>query len=116
MKVRRGYFALGGSEGVVHVTSDQDFTVAIWARNIETFGGGIQVLTPPSRFRTPAASGPQDGLVLEVPAQTGMNLGSIGGRGGETFDISNSSGARMVVFLTLSTTDTAHVDMTGVPA
>src|SRR4051794_28009082 len=90
-KVVRGYFALGDTDHVVHVTSSADFTLSIWARNVETFHGGVQILTPPSQFRTTASTGPHDGLVLDVPPQTGLDLGCIGARHNEVIDISNVS-------------------------
>jgi hypothetical protein len=37
-------------------------------------------MTPPSQFRGSASTGPNDGLVLNVPAQTGKDLGSVGHR------------------------------------
>jgi hypothetical protein len=111
-QVVRGYFGLGDHELVVHVTSDADFVLHTWARNIETSHGGVQFLTPPSQFRTPGSTGPYDGLVLDVPPQTGMTLGAIGAQAGETIDISNSFGARVVVFLTVVTCHGATVSMT----
>lgn len=110
--VARGYFGLGDHEHVVHVSCDADFLLYIWARNVETFQGGVQVLTPPSQFRGGGSTGPQDGLVLDVPAQTGLDLGCIGARGGETIDISNAFGARVAVFLTVVTAHGATVTMT----
>ncbi|MFF7354189.1 MULTISPECIES: hypothetical protein [Streptomyces] len=111
--VVRGYFGLGDHESVVHVTSDKDFLLYIWARNVETSQGGVQVLTPPSQFRGSGSTGPQDGLVLDVPAQTGMTLGCIGAQGGETLDVSNAFGARVTVFLTVTTAHGATVAMTS---
>lgn len=111
-QVARGYFGLGDHDNVVHVTSDSDFTVNIWARNVEATQGGVQILTPPSEFRTSGSTGPKDGLVLDVPAQTGIDLGSIGARGGETIDISNAFGARVTVFLTVRTAHNATVQVT----
>ncbi len=111
-KITRGYFGLGDHEEVVHVTSSSDFSVSIWARNVETSRGGIQIMTPPSQFRGSGSTGPQDGLVLDVPAQTGMDLGSIGARGGEIINISNAFGARVSVFLTVRTATDATVQMT----
>lgn len=108
----RGYFGLGDNESIVHVTSDKDFLLHIWARNIETSQGGVQVLTPPSQFRGSGSTGPQDGLVLDVPAQTGMTLGSIGAQGNETIDLSSAFGARVAVFLTVVTAQGATVTMT----
>jgi hypothetical protein len=87
-QVVRGYFGLGDHEQVVHVTSDADFVVHVWARNVETSQGGVQFLTPPSQFRTSGSIGPNDGLVLDVPPQTGMSLGVIGAQADETIDIS----------------------------
>ncbi len=111
-QIARGYFALGDTDHVVHVTSSKDFELHIWARNVETSQGGVQVMTPPSQFRTSASSGPQDGLVLDVPAQTGMSLGCVGAKGGETLDISNAFGARVAVFLTVVTAGGGAVSMT----
>jgi hypothetical protein len=111
----RGYFALGDNEASVDVTSDADFLVYLWARNIETFHGGVQVLTPPSFFRTPASTGPHDGLVLDVPAQTGMDLGCIGAGAGETLNISNSFGARVTIFVTVLTATGAAARITTTP-
>ena len=76
--VVRGYFGFGDHEAVVHVASNADFLVYIWARNVETFPGGVQVTTPPSQFRGSGSTGPMDGLVIDVPAQTGLDLGCIG--------------------------------------
>jgi hypothetical protein len=112
-KVVRGYFGLGDHEHVVHVTSTADFRLHIWARNVETSQGGVQISTPPSQFRTSGSTGPQDGLVLDVPAQTGLDLGCIGAQAGETIDISNAFGARVTVFLTVITAAGATVTMTG---
>ena len=114
-KAVRGYFALGDHEASVDITSDADFLVYLWALNIETSQGGIQVLTPPSPFRTPASTGPHDGLGLNVPAQTGMNLGCIGAGAGETLNISNSFGARMTIFVTVVTVSSATVSITTTP-
>jgi hypothetical protein len=68
-------------------------------------------LTPPSQFRTAGSTGAFDGLVLDVPAQTGMTLGTIGAQGGETIDVSNAFGARVTVFLTMVTCAGARVNM-----
>jgi hypothetical protein len=112
-RVVRGYFGLGDHEQVVRVTSSADFVIHVWARNVETFEGGVQFDTPPSQFRTSGATGPADGLVLEVPAQTGISLGVIGGQAGETITISNAFGARVTVFLTVVTGHDATVTMIG---
>jgi hypothetical protein len=112
-QVVRGYFGLGDHEQVVHVTSDEDYVLHTLARNVETSQGGVQFLTPPSQFRSSGATGPSDGLVLDVPAQTGMTLGALGGQGGETIDISSAFGARVTVFLTVVTCPGARVSMTG---
>ncbi len=111
-RVVRGYFGLGDHEKVVHVTSDADFLLHIWARNVETSQGGIQISTPPSQFRGSGSTGPQDGLVLDVPAQTGQDLGCIGAQAGETIDISNAFGARVTVFLSVLTAYGTTVTMT----
>jgi hypothetical protein len=68
-------------------------------------------MTPPSQFRGSASTGPNDGLVLNVPAQTGKDLGSVGAQGGETINISNAFGARVSVFLTVITANGATVSM-----
>lgn len=93
------------------MTSSKDFLLYIWARNVEIRQGGVQIDTPPSQFRTSASTGPKDGLVLDVPAQTGMNLGCIGAQGGEIIDLSNASGARVGVFFTVVSEDDAIIDM-----
>jgi hypothetical protein len=113
--IARGYFGLGDWEVAVHVTSTSDFLTCIWARNVETFLGGVQVLTPPSQFRTAGSSGPFDGLVLDVPSQTGMDLGCIGAQSGEVIEISSARGARVVVYLTAITAEGATVNMVGIP-
>ncbi len=110
--VVRGYFGLGDHEHVVHITCNADFRLYIWARNVETSQGGVQVMTPPSQFRGSGSTGPQDGLVLDVPAQTGLDLGCIGAQKGEVIDISNAFGARVSVFLTVVTANGATVTMT----
>lgn len=111
--VRRGYFGLKDNDPLVRVTSSADFVLHIWARNVETFGGGVQVITPPSQFRGSGSTGPIDGLVMDVPKQTGLSLGCIGGRGGEVFELS-SGNARISVFLTVTTCAGARVSMTRV--
>jgi hypothetical protein len=111
-KISRGYFGLHDHDKVVHVTSTNDFLACIWARNVETTPGGVQILTPASAFRGPGSTGPQDGLVLDVPAQTGMDLGCLGGRGNETFDISDAFGARVTIFVTVRTSPGATISMT----
>ena len=75
--VTRGYFGLRDNDHIVHVTSDKDFVLYIWARNVKTFHGGIQITTPPSQIPRCWFYGPDDGLVLDVPPQTGMDLGCI---------------------------------------
>jgi hypothetical protein len=111
-KVSRGYFGLHDHDKVVHVTSSADFIVCIWARNVETTHGGVQVLTPASEFRGPGSTGPGDGLVLDVPAQTGMDLGCLGGRANERFDISDAFGARVTVYVTVMSAPNATISMT----
>jgi len=108
----RGYFGLGDHEAVVHVTSNADFLVYIWARNVDTFHGGVDVGTKASQFRGGGSSGPFDGLVMDVPAQTGVDLGCIGAQAAETVDFSNAFGARVTVFLTVVTAKGAKVKMT----
>jgi hypothetical protein len=103
----RGYFSLGDHEDVVHVTSNADFLLHIWARNVETSLGGVQITTPPSQFRGSGSTGPHDGLVLDAPAQTGKDLGCIGAQDGETIDVTTASGARVTVFLTVITANGA---------
>lgn len=109
--VVRGYFGLGDHEDVVRVTSTGDFLLYIWARNVETSRGGVQIMTPSSQYRGSGSTGPQDGLVLDVPAQTGMDLGCVGAQGGETLEISNAFGARVSVFLTVVTAYGATASM-----
>ena len=110
--VVRGYFGLGDHEHVVHVTCNADFLLYIWARNVEISQGGVQITTPPSQFRGSGSTGPQDGLVLDVPAQTGLDLGCIGAQKGEVIDVTNAFGARVTVYLTVVTASGATVAMT----
>jgi len=114
-EVVRGYFSLHDWESSIHVTSTADFLVYIWARNVETFNGVIEVYTPPSQFRTPGSTGPRDGLAMDVPAQTGMNLGCIGGGARETIDI-QSANNRITVFVTVVTCEGAKVNITRTSA
>ena len=114
-EIVRGYFALHDWETAIHITSTADFLLYIWARNIETFNGVVEVYTPPSQFRTPASSGPRDGLAMDVPAQTGMNLGCIGGKAGETLDI-QAANNRITIFVTVVTCEGAKVNITRTPA
>jgi hypothetical protein len=74
---------LQDNDHIVHVTSDKEFVLHIRARNVETFHGGIQITTPRSQFRGVGFTGPDDGLVLDVPPETGMDLGCIGASGGD---------------------------------
>ncbi len=115
-KVARGYFGLKDWEASVSITSNRDFLVHIWARNVENFAGGVQILTPPSQFRGQGSSGPQDGLVLDVGPGAGADLGCIGGVKGEAIQISSAGGARVTVFVTLVTAAAATVKMTATPA
>jgi hypothetical protein len=88
----------------------------IWARNVETSQGGVTVITPASQFQGSGSTGNlYDVSVLDVPAQTGMDLGCIGGRVNETINISNAFGARVTVFLTVVTVQNATVHMMGDP-
>jgi hypothetical protein len=112
-QIVRGYFGLGDHETAVHVTSTEDFLIYIWARNVETSRGGVQITTPPSQFRGSGSTGPIDGLVLDVPAQTGADLGCIGGNQNEKIDITNAFGARVTVFLTVVTCQDAKVTITS---
>lgn len=111
-RVVRGYFGLGEHEQSVRIIANADFRLHIWARNIDARPGGIQILTAPSQHRGRGSTGPQDGLVLDVPAQAGIDLGCIGAQGGETLEISNALGARVTVFLTVVTAPGARVRMT----
>jgi len=91
-KIVRGYFSLHDWEGIVHVTSNADFLVYIWARNVETFDDGVQIATPASQFQGRGSTGhPTDALFMDVPAQIGIDLGCIGGSAGETIDISSGN-------------------------
>jgi hypothetical protein len=109
-QVVRCYFALGTSEVIVHVRSTEDFVVHVWARNPTAAPGGVEVATPPSQFRTPKATGSFDLIFLDVPPMTGMTLGCIGAKAGETIDF--QGGPDIVVFLTVVTCNTAKVDVT----
>jgi hypothetical protein len=114
--IARGYFGLGDWEQSVDISSSSDFQTCIWARNVEVFHGGVQIITPASQFQGRGSEGhPMDGLVLDVPEQTGMDLGCIGADAGETLSISNAFGARVTVFITVITAPGATVNMVGVP-
>ena len=113
VRIERGYFSLGDNDHVIHVTSSSDFLLYIWARNIETSNGGVTILTSASQFQGSGSTSHQnDGLVLDIPAQTGLDLGCIGGQGGETIDLTNALSARITVFLTVVTANGATVAMT----
>jgi hypothetical protein len=112
MSVSRGYFGLHDWDHVVHVTSTADFMACIWARNVETTPGGVQVTTPASPFRGPGSSGPNDALVLDVPAQTGMDLGCLAGKANETMDISDAMDARVTIFVSVESAPNATITMT----
>jgi hypothetical protein len=96
----------------VSVSSTHDFTLSIWARNAEITAGGIQLITPPSQFRGASSTGPIDGLVLDLPAETGLSFSCIGGRSGEVFQLSSAGGGEIGVFLTVVTRHGATVSMT----
>lgn len=112
----RSYFSLGDWEQSVHVSSSSDFQTCMWARNVEVFHGGVQIITPASQFQGRGSEGhPIDRLVLDVPEQTYMDLGCIGADAGETLTLSNAFGARVTVFITVITAPGAIVNMIGVP-
>jgi hypothetical protein len=111
-KVERGYFGLGGNDKLVEVTSSEDFMLYIWARNVDTTAGGVQILTPPSQFRGAGSTGPFDGLVMNVPAQSGVDLGAIGGKANEKFSLTSAGGDQVTVYLTVVTGTSAQVSMT----
>ena len=110
--VVRGFFDLERNHGV-RVTCNADFLLYIWARNADTSQGGIAVYTPPSQFRGTGATGPEDWLVLDVPAQSGLDLGCIGAQGGEVIHISNANPfhTRVTLFLTVITAHGATATM-----
>jgi hypothetical protein len=94
----------------LHVKSTEDFLVHIWARNTNTRPWGVEVATPPSHFREPGITGSHDVLVLDVPAMTGMTLGCIGAKAGETIDVQGSRD--VVVYLTVVSCKTAKITVT----
>jgi len=98
---------LQDNDHIVHVTSDKDFVLYIWARNVETFHGGIQITTPPSQFRGVGYTGPDDGL-----PQTETDLGCIGAPAGEIIDITSAFSARVTIYLTVVTSVLSNVIMT----
>jgi hypothetical protein len=67
--------------------------------------------TPPSQFRGLGSAGSDDGLVPDVPPQTGMDLGCIGTRAGETIDITSAFSARVTIYLTVVTSVLSNVTM-----
>ena len=62
-----------------------------------------------SQFR---GLGSENELVLDVPTQTGLDLGRIGGWHGEVISISNAFGTRVVIVLTVATAHGATVHTT----
>lgn len=72
--VTRGYFGLRDNDHIVHVTSDKDFVLYIWARNVKTFHGGIQITTPPSQFRGVGSTGPTMDSSSTFPRRPGWIL------------------------------------------
>jgi hypothetical protein len=111
--VVRGYFSFPDWENAVYVTSSADYLLYIWARNVDLAWGGVQVLTPASQYQGGGATGhTSDGLVLDVPAQSGVDLGCIGAQGGETLVLSAAGSSRVTVFLTVVTAYGATVTMT----
>ena len=56
------------------------------------------------------STGSDDKLVLDVPPQTGMDLGCIGARAGETID-STSAFSRVTIYLTVVTSVLSTVTM-----
>jgi hypothetical protein len=109
--VTRGFFAFPDHEHAVHVTSNTDYLVCIWARNIDLKGGAVQVSTPPSQFRSVGSTGPRDSLAMDVPPQTGLDLGCIGGRANETIDIVRGLEARIRLFITVQSKENSIVTM-----
>jgi hypothetical protein len=109
-QVVRGSFELHDNDPEVRVHSSADFLLYIWARNLEKFAAGVEVITPASQFRGVGGTGPQDGILMDVPAQTGTNLGCIGGKGGERFSLSSPK-ATISIFLTVVTAQGANVTM-----
>jgi hypothetical protein len=110
----RGYFNLGGWEERIHMTSSSDFLVYVWARNVGSTSDTIFITTPASQFRTRSSTGPSDGIGFIVEPQTGQDLGCIGGRAGETIDVSSDRGIRITIFVTLVTAKGATANMTVV--
>jgi hypothetical protein len=111
--VVRGYFSFPDWENAVYVTSSADYLLYIWARNVDTARGGVQVTTPGSQYQGGGATGhPEDALVLDVPGQSGIDLGCIGAQGGETIALSAAGNSRVTVFVTVVTAYGATVTMT----
>jgi hypothetical protein len=111
-KIERGYFGLGSNDPIVKVTSTEDFLLYIWARNVSATKGGVQLLTPPSQFRGSGSTGPFDGLVMDVAAESSADLGAIGGKAGEQFTLTSAGGVDQVtVYLTVVTGPGAIVSM-----
>jgi len=68
---------------------------------------------PASVKKVGGASGhTHDGLVLDVPGQSGVDLGCIGAQGGETVELTNAGSSRVTVFVTVVTAYGATVAMT----
>lgn len=108
-QVVRGYFKLARQAQGVHVKSDADCEIHLWARNLGPGDGGVQVITPTSEFH--GASEPEEGMVLDLPGQTGMDLGLIGAKAGETITFTQAYGSRVALYVTVVTSGFATVTM-----
>ena len=57
------------------------------------YSWSVKIITPASQFQGRGSEGhPIDELVLDIPEQTGMDLGRIGADAGETLTLSNAFG------------------------
>lgn len=109
-QVVRGYFRLGQRGPSVHVKSDADALVHLMARNNGPADGGLNVETSYSQFHLGTLD-PEDAMVLDLPSETGMDLGTIGIKANEVLELSQAYGSRVTVFVTVQTAGFATVEM-----
>ena len=107
-----GSFSLGDWETAVHVKSDRDYLLYISAINVDTFTGAMGIQLSSTDFYGSGQSGPGASTAYFVPGKTTMDLGPIGGNGGETISLVDAGAhARTSVILTVVTCQGANVTM-----
>ncbi|TPG14361.1 hypothetical protein EAH84_03370 [Sphingomonas oligophenolica] len=111
-QISRGYFSMPDQETEVRIACSADFTVSVMARNVDTVGGGVVLVTPESAFRGPGSTGDADALAIDVPGLTGMFVGCVGAMAGEEILLQPIGTRRCAIFVTVETDAGATVTMT----